>query len=733
MVAGLLLVGGGPVADELDPVPAAAATAPVASADPAAPEPASIDPVFLELGARVRSAGFAAARPSLAELAAAGDGRAPFARTLLGLLAHAHDDPALAVEQLAAVAAAPALDDWRLYVLADSAAARGQPDAARQALLSLLDRHPDSPLRAGAIVRLAGLAWDERDAGEAAARIAQGRAERLPRERAVALEQLAWRMASSRADAAGLRESARRLLVLEPLEAARMHVVDAVAARGGGSDWRLWLDPEELVARADALLAVELPAGALTTLAAVAEPARGLDWRRLEGAALTASGRGAEAFARLAAAPAADPAARAVLDWECARAAAAVASSRAVRADAAASDLWRRLERERLLAVARAAEAAVELRRRALRRLAASYFDAGHEPEAIAAWRQLVALDPFDSTGARPLWERGWQAYRGGDPRRAVAVWSDLLALYPRSGFTRSGAYWTARALERLGEPTAARAQYEIVLAAHVSDFYARQTALRLTGANAAAPSAPEPGPWPQDPSLARARLLTDLGLDGLARAELDLVRAGAEPRAAAALAGLILARSGVTRESLRELKRAFPELGTAGQGTAPAEAIALYYPLDFRASIARAAAEQGLPAALVFGMVHQESGFDPSARSHAGACGLMQVMPSTGREMARKLGLPFSTLRLTDPDYSVRLGTTYFRRVLAMFGGNVELALAAYNGGPGRIARLWRAAGPDPELDGFLEGLTLEEPRDYVKRIVVLAEGYRSLYPDLG
>lgn len=130
---------------------------------------------------------------------------------------------------------------------------------------------------------------------------------------------------------------------------------------------------------------------------------------------------------------------------------------------------------------------------------------------------------------------------------------------------------------------------------------------------------------------------------------------------------------------------------------------------------------------------MHQESGFDPAAKSRSGARGLMQLMPATGREVAQRLGLPFSTARLSDPEYSIRLGTTYFRQTLARFDGQVELALAGYNGGPGRISRLWRASGPRPELDLFLEGLDLEESRNYVKRILVLAESYRSLYPELG
>lgn len=730
LLAGLVLIAGGPVASGTESAAPAAPAPPIALPVTAS---AAADPVLLEIGALARAQGRAAALARLDALAASDPARADLAATLAGLLAHAQDDPAQAAARLARVAGATPLDDWRLYVLADSAAAGRQDDVARRALADLLDRHPDSPLRANAILRLAELAGQDGDAGAAAEWIARGRAERLPRARAVALEQLAWRLAAARDDATAARAAARRLLVLDPLEASRLRVVDAVARRGGEPDWRLWLEPAELVARAGALLDAELPAGALATLAAVPVAARALDWQLLEARALTASGRGAEAYAGLAAATSADPAARAALDWQAALAARAAAEpAGARRDDPAGRELWHRQERERLLAVARAG-VDPDLVRQALRRLAASYYEAGRDEEALAAWRQLASVAPADSAGAKPLWQRGWEAYRAGDARRAIGLWRELASLYPASAQARSGAYWTARALERAGDADGARRQYQALVAAHVSDFYARLAARRLAGAPDAAPAVPEPEAWPEDRALARARLLSDLDLDGLAATELELVAPRAEPRAAAALAGLVAARTGATRESLRQLKRAFPALGTALQGSVPAEALALYYPLAYRATIAGAAAEAGLPPALVFGMVHQESGFDPAARSRSGARGLMQLMPSTGREVARQLGVPFTFARLEEPAYSVRLGTRYFRRVLGMFDGNVELALAAYNGGPGRISRLWRAAGPEAELDRFLEGLALEEPRDYVKRIVLLAASYRSLYPDLG
>ena len=96
-------------------------------------------------------------------------------------------------------------------------------------------------------------------------------------------------------------------------------------------------------------------------------------------------------------------------------------------------------------------------------------------------------------------------------------------------------------------------------------------------------------------------------------------------------------------------------------------------------------------------------------------------------------MGVSYTPDGLYDPATSVRLGSAYFRELLDRFDGNVELALASYNGGPNRIQRLWTEKGPDAQLADFVETLDLDESRNYVKRILVLADSYRQLYPSLG
>jgi soluble lytic murein transglycosylase-like protein len=268
------------------------------------------------------------------------------------------------------------------------------------------------------------------------------------------------------------------------------------------------------------------------------------------------------------------------------------------------------------------------------------------------------------------------------------------------------------------------------VASSDTTDLY-RKNALARLGRKVVLPENEEaaPEPWPSDPPLARARMLTDLGLEDLARTEMELVRADAQPRPLLALEALILARKGERRKSILVIRDAFPALGTPHQARLPDEALQIYYPFDYQETIRSWALRNHLPTHLVCGIVRQESAFDPQAQSWAGARGLMQLMPGTARELAGRFGLPYSHEKLSDPEFNIRLGTSYFSQVLDMFDGNQELALAGYNGGPYRIKRWWREWGSS-DIDRFLESLSLEESRIYVKRITVLSDSYRQLYP---
>jgi len=138
-------------------------------------------------------------------------------------------------------------------------------------------------------------------------------------------------------------------------------------------------------------------------------------------------------------------------------------------------------------------------------------------------------------------------------------------------------------------------------------------------------------------------------------------------------------------------------------------------------------AMERGLDPAWVYGLIRQESRFIMDARSWAGAQGLMQIMPSTARWIARKLGeRDFRVEHLNDMPTNLRFGTFYLRSVLDDLEGSPVLASAAYNAGPNRPRR-WRE-GPSVEPAVWAENIPYNETRDYVKKVLSNAAVYASL-----
>ena len=148
-------------------------------------------------------------------------------------------------------------------------------------------------------------------------------------------------------------------------------------------------------------------------------------------------------------------------------------------------------------------------------------------------------------------------------------------------------------------------------------------------------------------------------------------------------------------------------------------------FPTPYRKEVHAWAARMGLDPAYVYGLIRQESRFVTDARSSVGASGLMQLMPSTARWTAKKLGLPYSADTITDRDTNIKIGTGYLKMVLDDFGGSQAMAAAAYNAGPSRPRR-WRD-GPALEPAIWAENIPFNETRDYVKKVLSNATDYAA------
>ena len=138
----------------------------------------------------------------------------------------------------------------------------------------------------------------------------------------------------------------------------------------------------------------------------------------------------------------------------------------------------------------------------------------------------------------------------------------------------------------------------------------------------------------------------------------------------------------------------------------------------------------------MVHAIARQESQFAQNAISHAGAQGLMQLMPGTAREQAGKIGVQYlSASLIDDPQYNIRLGDAYFGRLMDYFGGSYPLAVAAYNAGAGNVNK-WLAANGDPRSGAvdwvsWVERIPISETRNYVQRVLENAVVYDTMHPE--
>jgi soluble lytic murein transglycosylase len=135
--------------------------------------------------------------------------------------------------------------------------------------------------------------------------------------------------------------------------------------------------------------------------------------------------------------------------------------------------------------------------------------------------------------------------------------------------------------------------------------------------------------------------------------------------------------------------------------------------------------ADTSLDPLLVLALMRQESMYDPTAHSPAGARGLMQLMPRTAERVA---GRPVSAEELFAPELNLELGIAHLKELVLRYGGNVLKGLAAYNGGEEAV-RKWEERFGTLDLDEFVESITYRETRDYVKRVMSHYRRYQQLY----
>jgi len=367
-----------------------------------------------------------------------------------------------------------------------------------------------------------------------------------------------------------------------------------------------------------------------------------------------------------------------------------------------------------------------------LNSLASAYILDDDDASADVVFREMLDHFPAGRFAERAAWKAGWWAYRQGRFTDAILYFDKGASRFPRSDYRPSWLYWSARAAQQSGDIETGVARLRLTATDYHNSYYGRLAVKRLEGerGGTVAPTLQRlPLPAPSIPTSGRIASLLSVGLNREAMNELQYAQRvwGDSPQLQATIA-VTHKRLGNVRAGINAMKRAYPQYLAAGGETLPSEILQVIFPVDYWPLLQKYSKERNLDPYVVAALVAQESNFDPVVRSSANAYGLMQVLPSTGRSYARKLGVrPFSTRRLTEADVNVRLGTQIFADTIRKFGG-VHFALAAYNAGDSRVLK-WQREKPGLPQDEFIDDIPFPETQNYVKRILGTAEDYRHLY----
>lgn len=357
--------------------------------------------------------------------------------------------------------------------------------------------------------------------------------------------------------------------------------------------------------------------------------------------------------------------------------------------------------------------------------------DQARYPEAIERYRQVAKTGESLSQRLDALWRIGWVQYRIGRFRDASDTFHAVAAEKDKD-WEPQALYWMARALEHEESSKAqAKELYQQVCQRYVFTYYC-QLARKRVGMPASQPvsrdsSSEDLGTLPsgkraeieREAGYRRAVELKILGLDQDATRELAALteRFGRDQEVVLALSTL-LSEVGAHHQALRLARLYFREKLERDGGAVSSALWKVAYPNAFL-PIIQAQAAKGVDPYLVAAIIREESQYDRRAVSRVGAIGLMQVMPTTANQVARRLG--FSGMGredLFDQETNIRIGVRYLEQLVEQFAGNVIYVIAAYNAGPAAV-NAWIAMNRGRDPDEFVELIPYQETRQYVKRVL--------------
>jgi soluble lytic murein transglycosylase len=373
--------------------------------------------------------------------------------------------------------------------------------------------------------------------------------------------------------------------------------------------------------------------------------------------------------------------------------------------------------------------------------------DLGHEDRAEQMLRSLPDAYPSGDMRSEALFRVAFTRMQKGDWEAAKPLLDRIVEITPEDHHAATAGraeYFRARAAVATGDAEGAMARWSRVVEQHPFSYYMLLSYGRLAAVDAArahrvldaslareheAPPAPRANPILDSAAFVRAvRLLEVSDVDAAKR---EFASAGAS--AEGAPLDVVWSVSALYNEA------GFPDIGSAFSRGRPSEHLGHWpegkwrlpwesaYPRAFEPLVDQACAKYGLPRAIAWGIMREESSFIADVKSPANAYGLMQLIVPTARGIAAGTGLASDTEALKRPEVSIELGTKLLAALRSQ-QPHPALAIGAYNGGGGAMSR-WYAARSSDELDFFVENVPWEETRNYIKRVLSSVAAYGYLY----
>jgi soluble lytic murein transglycosylase len=376
----------------------------------------------------------------------------------------------------------------------------------------------------------------------------------------------------------------------------------------------------------------------------------------------------------------------------------------------------------------------------------ATYFDLNYEPaRAREAYRIFSQAFPKSQRAERALWQLSILSYQAKQyDKAALDFWNYVLA-YPNPLQAGPAIYWMGRCYENFGDSGNAKYLYMRAQALANDSYYgqrAREAEAALkepaddktaaisgidfnqvirtcNGIGHLPVSIPAPGDVVA-PVIERARALAMADLPEFALSELrwGIRRYPQEAKALSYIMSLVHESAKNCNGAIASLRKIFPDYISRPASSLPDDVWQRLFPVRHWETISSQAARNGMDPTLILAVIRQESGFEEKAKSRANARGLMQILPSTGRQLARHARIArYSVKKLFDAETNITLGTRYLASLLQEYG-RPELALAAYNAGTRRVDR-WLEEFGDKDMAQFVEQIPFSETRNYVKQVL--------------